>query len=250
MTTRWNRAIALLSAALVLSLALNAFLALAGIRFHRRLTRARLDPLGAGGAAPGAAERIASGGKPTVVFLGDSRARAWPPPASITNAVFLNHGIDGQTTAQILGRFARQIGPLKPDVVVLQAGVNDLRMIPFVPADSPTIIENCKRNIERTVGESLACGARVVLTTIFPLGSPPLDRRILGVREITDAINEVNGFLVSLAGDRVSIFDTGRILADESGAVASVYAADFLHLNDAGYAALNRELAGCLIRRY
>jgi len=65
-----------------------------------------------------------------VVFFGDSRAYDWPAPSGLEGLEFVNRGIGNQTTAQVLGRFEAHIAPLHPQVVVLQVGINDLKLIP------------------------------------------------------------------------------------------------------------------------
>ena len=66
-----------------------------------------------------------------VVFLGDQVTERWGEgtAAFFPGRSFLNRGIDGQTSAQMLVRFHQDVVALKPKVVVIQAGVNDLLRI-------------------------------------------------------------------------------------------------------------------------
>src|SRR5689334_9744280 len=63
-----------------------------------------------------------------VVFLGDQVTELWAksPAGFFPGKPFLNRGIGGQTTAQMLVRFQQDVVALKPKVVVIQAGLNDL----------------------------------------------------------------------------------------------------------------------------
>src|ERR1051325_6053608 len=61
-----------------------------------------------------------------VVFLGDSITEGWDLPGSFPGKPYLNRGISGQTTPQMLIRFRRDVVALKPAVVVILAGTNDV----------------------------------------------------------------------------------------------------------------------------
>jgi lysophospholipase L1-like esterase len=61
----------------------------------------------------------------TVLFYSDSRAADWPPP-DLPDLLFVNRGVPGQTSTEALRRWTTYGAPLRPDIVVLQVGVNDL----------------------------------------------------------------------------------------------------------------------------
>ncbi|MBP7692362.1 MAG: hypothetical protein KA764_10615 [Anaerolineales bacterium] len=201
----------------------------------------RLDPLGLNTypALEGASAA------PVIVFFGDSRAADWPAPA-LAHGTVINRGIGAQTTAQVLGRFQAHVAPLKPQVVVIQAGINDLKTIPLFPEQKAAIIQACQDNLRQIVALALNTGARVVVTTIFPLGALPLERRLFWSDDVAAAIAEVNAYLATLAGERVTVLDTGAVLVNSEGSVDPQYSRDFLHLNPAGYAALNQAIAGLI----
>lgn len=232
-----------LSCALVASIGANILFFLRGRDYYLLLNAVRLDPLGLH-AYP--VEEIASaqpGTKPVVVFVGDSRAEQWPAPAGLPEIEFVNRGIGSQTTAQVLERFDRHVTPLRPDTVVIQVGDNDLKTIPLFPAQKQDIINTCKANIRALVAHALASGTRqVILTTIFPYGQVPWERRLFWSDDVAQATDEVNNFITAQAGDRVTILDTTPILASPDGNVRPEYSQDLLHLKPAGYAALNLEL--------
>ncbi len=182
-----------------------------------------------------------------VVFYGDSRAESWIPPAGVTGYEFINRGIGGQTTAQILGRLPDHLVPLEPDVVVLQLGVNDLRNIAIFPNMRTSIIKNTLTNIQAVIQQLTDLGATVILTTIFPVSGPTIERTIFyWSDDIARATQEVNAVLPTFAADHVLIYDTDRVLLDSEGKIRLDYMPDTLHLNEAGYAALNVGLAELL----
>jgi lysophospholipase L1-like esterase len=96
------------------------------------------------------------------------------------------------------------------------------------------------------IEDSLRLNARVLLTTIFPVGEVPLQRRLVWSDDIQQAVVEVNDHLRSLASEDVIVFDAAALLSDASGKMRPEYRDDELHLNDAGYEALNAELISLL----
>ena len=241
MTRNSKLAIALLSIALVAAIGAAFYLFQQGQDYYLQLNLTRLDPLGLNTYA--SAKEQAH--QPIIVFFGDSRAANWIAP-EIKGATIVNRGIGAQTTAQVLGRFQHDLAPLKPKIVVLQVGINDLKTIPLFPEQKDAIIRICKGNIRQIAELSQRIGARVVITTIFPLGVLPLERRLFWSDDVAAAITEVNAYLEALAGDQVVILDSGKILANSQGVVDPKYSQDFLHLNSEGYAALNQGIVGLL----
>ena len=238
-----NVAIVGLSLALLVSAGLNVFFYQQGRKYYLILNATGLDPLGLS-SYPSSAEQTQ---QPVIVFYGDSRAETWPAPDQIKNATIINRGIGGQTTAQVLGRFQQHVASLKPKIIVIQVGVNDLKAIPLFPEQKEMIIRNCQTNIGQIVKNSLDTGAKVVVTTIFPLGKLPIDRRPFWSDDVAIAINDVNDYIKTLAGDRVIVFDSSQVLANSQGIVDPKYSQDFLHINSEGYAALNKAIAGILV---
>ena len=237
-----NWTIAVLTAILFGSVALNAVLFTRGRADYLSLNQTRLDPLGLVGYTIDPAELAESDpNETTVVFYGDSRARDWTPPNAGPGFRFVNRGIGAQTSEQVLARFDDQIAPLLPDVVIVQVGINDLKTIPLFPDQEYAIIERCKENIETIVKESRELGATVILTTIFPVGEVPLERRPFWSPEVAPAVDTVNEFIKLQQGEGVAILDSA-VLEDDNGKIRREYSRDMLHLNPAGYVVLNDQL--------
>jgi lysophospholipase L1-like esterase len=76
----------------------------------------------------------------------------------------------------------------------------------------------------------------------------PLQRQLFWSADIPLAVTAVNTYLQSLQSDRVVIFDAASVLADASGSLRADYSQDELHLNEAGYNALNQGLSGRLLK--
>jgi lysophospholipase L1-like esterase len=228
---------------LLTSLGLNIIFYRQGQEYYLQLNKTRLDPFGLDVFPINPPQNLRSSEKRLVVFVGDSRAADWIAPAQAKDFTFLNRGINAQTTAQVLGRFADHVLTLKPDILVLQAGINDLKTIPLFPDRKVAIVANCKANLRKMIELSAQNNIQVILTTIFPVGQLSIERQPFWSDDVALALDDVNHFISTLAGDRVKIFDAAKILRNKEGVVASLYSKDFLHLNKVGYEVLNRDLA-------
>ena len=247
------RHVSRLSITLAAVLALSAILHVWSYFFTRRLferyQETLLDPAGLAeypNTPPPAAEQ-----RLRVVFFGDSRAAMWPAPTlpPEANYEFINRGIGSQTTAQMLLRFDAQVSPLHPDVVVLQAGMNDLRTVGLLPAERQAIIAHCSEHLHDLIAHANQAGAKVIVTTIFGFNEVPLTWVPFWSDEIPRAIDEVNRDLRQLKGPDVTVLDAAKILADPHDAtrVATPYRLGMDHLNAAGYSKLNEALERLLI---
>jgi lysophospholipase L1-like esterase len=101
-------------------------------------------------------------GENRVVFLGDEITEKWT--AFFPGKPYLNRGIAGQTTPQMLVRFQQDVISLKPKVVVISAGTNDLASVTG-PATQGTIAENFTSMVEL----AKVHGIRVVLASVTPV---------------------------------------------------------------------------------
>ncbi len=229
---------------LAASLVGNLWLYQSGDQYYRELNVVRLDPLGLKAYAATPPPGIA--GTRTVVFFGDSRAAEWPAPADLPLFQFINRGIGGQTCAQVAGRFEAHIAPLRPDIIVVQVGINDLKTIPLFPDYVAELVADCQAQIAQIIEQARRIQATVVLTTIFPVGNLPLYRRLYSSDAVTPAIQDANAQLMALQAPDVIVLDATALLADAQGGLRDEYRRDTLHLNAAGYVTLNQALADAL----
>ncbi len=232
---------------LVVSVFFNFHLLQRATQFYMLLNKVRLDPLGL--------KQVKSESIPEetdhtrtkrVVFLGDSRAMAWPSPETSNHFRFINRGICSQTTEQVLRRYPIQIDPLRPDILVIQLGINDLKTIPLFPVQKKTIIENCCKNIAKLVMIANQSGAAVILTTNFPVGDVPIERKPFWSEDVPEAILEINNYMRSLAADNVIVLDAYSILIGQQNRIQPQFSKDLLHINTIGYAVLNDRLTSIL----
>ena len=233
--------LAILLVVLLTSLGLNGYLFLKAKEYYVELNGTRLDPLGLS-VYPVGQDLEENDEEVMVVFFGDSRAAQWPNPAGMEGYRFINRGIGSQTSVQVAARFQAHVAPLEPDVIIVQMCINDLKTIPLFPQNEDAIIQNCLANIDQVLMEAEQVETKVILTTVFPVGTVPLERRIAWSPKIAEAVTAVNDQLRAKASDTVFIFDTYAILTNGQNELAPELAFDELHLNEAGYAYLNSEL--------
>jgi lysophospholipase L1-like esterase len=165
----------------------------------------------------------------------------WGAP-TVPGYTVANRGIAWQTTAQILARAEADVVALHPDVVVLEAGVNDLKVVAEAPERRAEIVSDCEANIARIVDSCRRAGSTVVVASVFELGDISVVKRPFWSNDVAVAIREVNAFLETLARDRVFVLDTNAALDDGRGEVRRAYQLDYLHIDAEGYAALNQKL--------
>lgn len=225
------------------SIVLNIILYNQAKKYYLQVNETRLDPFGLNHYPINLKKAVDN--KIRVVFFGDSRADGWTSP-NISGYEFINRGIHAQTSVQTVQRFASHVGSLQPNIVIIQVGVNDLKTVPLFPERRELIVANCQINIKQIVEESKNLGATVILTTIFPVGEVPIQRKPFWSDDIRLAVNEVNAYIATLASDKVIIFDAFSILADNQGMMLQKYSKDELHLNNQGYVILNKELVQLL----
>jgi len=170
-----------------------------------------------------------SGVRPKVIFIGDSITENWKiaDPSLFSDSV-LDRGIGGQTTPQILLRFYQDVVSLRPQVVHIMAGTNDIS-----GNTGPSTDDTIVRNIRAMVDIAKANGIRVVLAGITPskqfVARPSVDP--------SSRIAAVNRELAKLAAEeRVTFADYFPLLADSAGGLSDALGNDGLHPNRDGYA--------------
>jgi lysophospholipase L1-like esterase len=176
-----------------------------------------------------------------IVFIGDSITDAWKAlDPSLFTADILDRGISGQTTGQMLLRFRSDVLDLKPSVVHIMAGTNDI-----AGNTGPTSLARIQGNIESMVELAKRHGIRVVL------GSIPPARHFWWRPEIdpADKISAMNAWLREYSKNEHLLFvDYFSVLSDEQRGLKSSLSEDGVHPNAAGYAAM-RPLAEVALRQ-
>jgi lysophospholipase L1-like esterase len=173
-------------------------------------------------------------GEKRVVFMGDSITDFWGRPIGsfFPGRSYINRGISGQTTPQMLVRFRADVIALKPAVVVILAGTNDIAG--NTGASSLAMIED---NIASMTELAQAHDIRVVLASLLPVNDyVVLDQTL---HRPPAAIDTLNQWLASYAAARhLGFIDYHSAMVDEKGALTRELSDDGLHPNAKGYAVM------------
>ena len=182
-----------------------------------------------------------------IVFFGDSRISQWPAQ-HMSHGNTKNRGISGHTTTQCRLRFTEHVIKEKPQAIVLQLGINDLRSIPLFPHSKDAIIKNCEANLLWMVAQANKQKIPTVLLTIFPVSKVPLKYKLIWSKEVDEAVFQINQKLLSLNGAHLRVIDTAAILTGKNHKPDPDFYVDHLHLSEAGYAALKPSLEEALAK--
>jgi lysophospholipase L1-like esterase len=176
--------------------------------------------------------------KDRVVFMGDSITDGWRLAESFQGKPYVNRGIGGQTTAQMLVRMYPDVIALKPAVVMIFAGTNDI-----AGNNGPQTFTMIQQNLMAMVELAKLHGIRVVLCSVMPITdakTAPLDRggaSIIQSRTRPPAdILKLNAWIKSYAqsvGAGFADYYTATVGAD--GFLRAEHTNDGLHPNAAGY---------------
>lgn len=156
------------------------------------------------------------------ILLGDSLSLWFPSHHLPQSQIWLNQGISGDTTWNILSRLP-DLARTRPSQIYLMAGVNDLKM----GASDSEIVWNMRRILQHL--RSMHPSAKIIVQSILPTRSP----RILG-----DRIVNINRQLQALAQQQGAAYlDLFSEFVDRDGQMLSAYTTDGIHLSAQGYAA-------------
>lgn len=186
-----------------------------------QLSRYRAEDLKLGPPAPG---------EQRVVFLGDSITDNWGRVHGkfFPNKPWINRGISGQTTPQMLIRFQQDVLQLHPDAVVLLGGINDIAGNTGVE-----LLPDIEANIRSVVMLAQAAHLHIVLSSVLPAAAIPWHPGIDPRPEIA----ALNTWLARLATEQHLVFlNYYPALAGSDGGMRPGLSSDGVHPVDAGYA--------------
>src|SRR5271163_641277 len=182
--------------------------------------------------ADNAALPAPAAGEQRVVFYGDSITDGWGRrPGTGTffpGKPYVNRGISGQTTPQMVVRFEQDVVQLHPAVVVILAGTNDV-----AGNTGPSTPEMTEDNFAAMAAIARENGIKVVLSSITPAYQYPWKRSVQPVA----AIRAINQWSKSYcAREHFVYLDYYAALVDDKGAMRPGLSFDGVHPNAAGYA--------------
>jgi lysophospholipase L1-like esterase len=173
-----------------------------------------------------------------VVFMGDSITDGWKLTEYFPNQPYINRGISGQTTPQMLIRFRPDVINLKPKVVVILAGTNDISF-----NTGPTTIETIEGNLTSMVELAHANGINVVIASVLPISDYNKNKAgeaiIRSVIRPPAQILELNNWIKKYCAEKDLVYlDYFSATVDDKGFFKAELANDGLHPNEKGYAVM------------
>jgi lysophospholipase L1-like esterase len=166
-----------------------------------------------------------------VIFFGDSITDGWRLPEYFPGKPYINRGIGGQTTAQMLVRFRQDVIELHPKAVVILAGTNDI-----AGNTGPTRLEDIEANYTSLAELARASGITVVFSSVLPVHNYTPESQDFFAQRPTEKIVELNRWLKAYSAAHGCIYlDYFSALVDKNGLLGKDFAKDGLHPNPAGY---------------
>jgi lysophospholipase L1-like esterase len=168
-------------------------------------------------------------GENRVVFMGNSITEGWAKyfADEFPGKPYINRGISGQTTPQMLVRFRQDVIALRPKVVVILAGTNDI-----AGNTGPSTIEMIEDNMASMSDLARAHGIGVVLCSVTPVYDYPWRPGLQPASKIV----ALNAWMRGYADSTGSVYvDYHSAMADARQGMRSELASDGVHPNEAGY---------------
>ena len=166
-----------------------------------------------------------------IVFFGDSITDLWKLADYFPGKPYINRGIGGQTTPQMLVRFRQDVIEVHPKVVVILAGTNDI-----AGNTGPMRLEDIEANYQSLAELARAGHIRVVFASVLPVHNYTLKSKDYFAQRPPEKILALNRWLKGYCGETGDLYlDYFSALVDEKGLLKRDLAEDGLHPNDAGY---------------
>jgi len=169
-----------------------------------------------------------------VVFFGDSITDIWHLDQSFPGKPYINRGIGGQTTSQMLVRFRQDVIDLQPKVVVILAGTNDIAGNSGKISD-----EDIERNFATMAELAHVHHIRVVFASILPVSNyTPKSQEFFNSRPMSRIV-DLNDWLKGYCAAGGCVYlDYFHSMLDDKGMLKRDLADDGLHPNQAGFAVM------------
>lgn len=166
-----------------------------------------------------------------VVFMGNSITEGWTK-SFFENPSYINRGIGGQTTPQMLVRFRQDVIQLNPKVVLILAGTNDI-----AGNTGPMTLEEIRDNILSMVELAEANGICPIVCSVLPAYDYPWRPGLAPNIKIP----KLNSMLKNIAEEKgVQYLDYFAAMADDRNGLPSELTTDEVHLTKEGYAIMEK----------
>jgi lysophospholipase L1-like esterase len=166
-----------------------------------------------------------------VVFIGDSITDYWKLADSFPGKPYINRGIDGQTTPQMLVRFRQDVINLHPAVLVVLAGTNDVAGV-----TGPARNEDIEANYASMAELARLHHIRVVFASLLPVNNYTEDSKESFALRPRERILALNAWLKDYCAKNDLVYlDYFSAMIDDKGLLRRDLSDEGLHPNAAGY---------------
>ena len=175
-----------------------------------------------------------------IIFMGNSITQFWKPtrPEFFDKNPYLDRGISGQTTSQMLLRFRQDVIDLQPKAVVILAGINDI-----AENTGPTTVETIFGNIVSMVELAQANNIQVILCSVLPAAAFPWNPNI----HPKEKIIQLNDLLSAYTKKhKLPYVDYYKAMVMKDLSLNAEYAEDGVHPNKKGYAVMEALLENAI----
>ena len=171
-------------------------------------------------------------GENRVVFFGDSITDIWKLDESFPGKPYVNRGIGGQTTSQMLVRFRQDVIGLQPKVVVILAGTNDI-----AGNSGPISNDDIEKNFASMAELARAHNIRVIFSSVLPVHNYTSRSQDFFAQRPMERILALNRWLKDYCATNDLVYlDYFPAMIDAKGLLRGDLADDGLHPNKAGFA--------------
>lgn len=187
-------------------------------------------------------QRAATSSHIEAVFLGDSITEFWDLSASFPTHHYVNRGIQKQTTPQMLIRFRQDVINLRPKVVVIHAGTNDI-----AGNTGPATLKMVEDNLQSMAELARINGTTVLLASALPVhdyGELPASRK-----RSPERLAELNRWIQNYCTTGLCYYvDYWSAMADNRGSLRRELSRDGVHPNSNGYAVMANVVSKVLVQ--
>ena len=170
-------------------------------------------------------------GEQRVVFFGDSITDGWHLDQYFPGKGYINRGISGQTTSQMLLRFQQDVISMRPAVVVILAGTNDI-----AGNTGPISVPDIEANLTSMEELARANGVKMIVSSVTPVHNYTPQAQNFFLQRDPAKILALNAWLNDYCAKNGLIYlDYFSVMVDERGLLRETLATDGLHPVDAGY---------------
>ena len=174
------------------------------------------------------------------MFMGNSITEDWSnfDPDFFNENQYINRGIGGQTTPQMLLRFRQDVVDIKANTVVILAGINDI-----AENTGPITLNQILGNIISMCELAGQNNIRVILCSVLPANNFPWQPKI----NPTQKVNELNKMILEYANSKsITYVDYYSKMVDEQQGLIPSYGYDPVHPNLEGYVVMKHILSEVL----